>query len=307
MSQLLNNICFNERQDIWTTKYDWTPTVSENINGTYFSIGGSNDDAEFNNRIWSHKVIDSDPTRWFDQQHPFEFEFVVNEPQGVHKIIENLQILSNNVQPEQLTFEIIGDSYQFNKERISHLGRAEENIFGDRINSSITNKDGVVPSKTENFVSKNTLEFTETESPIFDENKKLLFPWIKNISKIKHFTKLDWDDTVETVTYIKKDKRTGQCHFVIPQECRNIETFGRRLGNIHYKEDSWYTNVEPIIYDPRINDLRVTKEELKQKPNLERKVEYNSTRIRDKWCKIKVRYTGEDLAIITAIRTIMNV
>jgi hypothetical protein len=34
---------------------------------------------------------------------------------------------------------------------------------------------------------------------------------------------------------------------------------------------------------------------------------YKSTRIRDKWVKIRVRYTGEDLAIITAIRTIMNV
>ena len=28
------------------------------------------------------------------------------------------------------------------------------------------------------------------------------------------------------------------------------------------------------------------------------------TRIRDKYCKIKVRYSGEDLAIITALKTI---
>lgn len=282
MLELLNNICFNERQNIWTTKYDWTPTVSENINGDYFSIGGSNDDAEFNNKIWSHKVTEAQPTQWFDQQHPFEFEFVVNEPQGVHKIIENLQILSNNVQPEQLTFEIIGDTYQFNKERITHLARAEEDFAGDRVVSVITNKtDKNVPNKSE-------LVYSKSES---------LGRLIKNVSKIKYFDGLEWTDTVRKEPYIERDVRTGQYHLVIPQECRNIETFGRRLGNIHYKEDSWYTNVEPIIYDSSLDDLKAT--------NISEK--YKSTRIRDKWVKIKVRYTGEDLAIITAIRTIMNV
>lgn len=311
----MNNICFNERQDIWTTKYDWNPTISENINGNFFSIGGSNDQDESNTKIWSHEVTKAKPTQWFGEQHCFEFEFVVNEPQGVHKIIENLQILSNNVQPEQLTFEIIGDSYQFNKERLVHLARAEEsNFIGERINSSLTNKEPgtTIPSLEEKNVSKEVLEFNDEDSIIYDEDNKLLYPWVKNISKIKYFSGLNWDHTISNVTYIKKDKRTGQYHFIIPQECRNIETFGRRLGNIQYKEDSWYTNVEPLVYDPRINDLNITKDILKKDPKkvdpiLERKVEYRSTRIRDKWVKIKIRYTGEDLAIITAIRTIMNV
>lgn len=278
----MNNICFNERQDIWTTKYDWNPTISENINGNFFSIGGSNDQDESNTKIWSHEVTKAKPTQWFGEQHPFEFEFVVNEPQGVHKIIENLQILSNNVQPEQLTFEIIGDAYQFNKERISHLARAEENFTGDRVDSVITNKTNKnIPNKTE-------LVYSKSES---------LGDLIKNVSKIKHFTGLEWTGTVREEPYVEKDTRTGQYHIVIPQECRNIETFGRRLGNIHYKEDSWYTNVEPIIYDSSLDNPEATNTTEK----------YKSTRIRDKWVKIKVRYTGEDLAIITAIRTIMNV
>lgn len=306
----MNNICFNERQGVWTTKYDWNPTISENINGNFFSIGGSNNQDESNNNIWSHNLENVNPTQWFNEQHCFEFEFVVNEPQGVHKIIENLQILSNNVQPEQLTFEIIGDAYQFNKERIIHLARAEQtNFIGERINSNLTNKESntTIPSLEERNVSKEVLEFKDGDSTIYDSDGSLLYPWVKNVSKIKHFSGLNWDQTVNNVTYIKRDKRTRQYHFIIPQECRNIETFGRRLGNIHYKEDSWYTNVEPLIYDPRINELDITKSELKEKPNLERKVEYRSARIRDKWVKIKVRYTGEDLAIITAIRTIMNV
>lgn len=284
----MNNICFNERQDVWTTKYDWNPTVSENINGTFFSIGGSNADDVSNTKIWSHDVTKAKPTVWFDEQHPFEFEFVVNDPQGVHKIIENLQIMSNNVQPEQLTFEIIGDSYFFNKERIMHLDRdGDKKDFTDgRIQSNITNKDDyLIPKKTPKEVEKVTIS-----------------DWIKNKSQIKHFTGLTWDQMLEQVPELKRNQRTGQIHMVIPQECRNIETFGRRLGNIQYKEDSWYTTVEPIIHDVIINNLEATNNEI-----IAGSGTYKSTRIRDKWVKIRVRYTGEDLAIITAIRTIMNV
>lgn len=282
----MNNICFNERQDVWTTKYDWNPTVSENINGTFFSIGGSNADDVSNTKIWSHDVTKAKPTVWFDEQHPFEFEFVVNDPQGVHKIIENLQIMSNNVQPEQLTFEIIGDSYFFNKERIMHLAREKEDFTDGRIPSNITNKDDyLIPEKTPKEVEKVNIS-----------------DWIKNKSQIKHFTGLTWDQMLEQVPELKRNQRTGQIHMVIPQECRNIETFGRRLGNIQYKEDSWYTTVEPIIHDVIINKLEATNDEIVAGSGT-----YKSTRIRDKWVKIRVRYTGEDLAIITAIRTIMNV
>ena len=57
--------------------------------------------------------------------------------------------MSNNVQPEQLTFEIIGDAYQFNKERISHLGRGEGTFMENRISSDLTNKNEFnIPEKT---------------------------------------------------------------------------------------------------------------------------------------------------------------
>lgn len=278
----MNNICFNERQGVWTTKYDWNPVVSENINGTFYSIGGLNASDKYNNKIWSHEVTKAEPTQWFNEQHYFEFEFVVSEPQGVHKIIENLQILSNNVQPEQLTFEIIGDAYQFNKERIFHLGREKEEDFVDgRIQSNLTNKNEYnVPNKTEAI------------KPIpVDETL------LKNVSNVKEFVGVTWIGTRNVRPVIKKDPRTKQFHISIPQECRNIETFGRRLGNIQYREDSWYTTVEPIIYDASLDDPKAVTASGK----------YKSTKIRDKWCKIRVRYSGEDLAIISAIRTIMNV
>ena len=45
----------------------------------------------------------------------FEFEFVVNDYVGAHKIFNNLVIISNNVQPNELEFEIEGDVFNFNK------------------------------------------------------------------------------------------------------------------------------------------------------------------------------------------------
>ena len=32
----------------------------------------------------------------------------------------------------------------------------------------------------------------------------------------------------------------------------------------------------------------------------------NSTRLRDKWCKIRIRYKGDKLVVISAIQTLMS-
>ena len=278
----MHNICFNERQNILTTRYDWIPLISENIEDTFFSIGGIQSLNDTNEKIWKHDCNTSDVTKWFNTQHYFEFEFVVSDPIGVHKVIDNLQIISNNVQPEQLTFEILGDAYMFNKEKIVHLGRADE-VFESRIQSNLLNK-------TNKNIPKKIAVYTE---------KYDLSNWFRNISKVKHFDETIWNGVDTVTTTMIKDKRTKQYVIAIPQECRNIETWGRRLGNIYYKEDSWYTTVEPLIYDARLND---PKSDLSGNTT-----KWSSTRIRDKWCKIKVRYSGEDLAIITALITSINV
>ena len=68
------------------------------------------------------------PTNWYGKQEEFNFEFVVNEATGLHKIFENLVIISNNVQPAEIDFELIGDAYLFNKARIYHDGK---NIYNN--------------------------------------------------------------------------------------------------------------------------------------------------------------------------------
>lgn len=150
------------------------------------------------------------PTLWYDKQEPFEFEFVVNEPVGLHKIFNNLVIISNNVQPSEFEFEIIGDVYDFKKSGI--------------------------------YKTNGTLKDTT----------------------------------------VKYDPILNQYTLLMNQKCKNIEKYGRRLGNIHYKEDSWYYTIEPIICNGQ------------------------SARIRDKFIKIRVKYSGKDQVIITSLKTMFT-
>lgn len=68
----------------------------------------------------------------------------------------------------------------------------------------------------------------------------------------------------------------------------NIKKYGRRLGNIYYNEDKWYITLKPIYFrDLEGGSLR-------------------STRIRDKYAKIRVKYSGEKLAVIVALQTMFT-
>ena len=155
------------------------------------------------------------PTYWYNKQEPFEFEFVVNEPVGLHKIFDNLVIISNKAKPNSIEIEVIGDVYNFKKS-----GLLKDTKF------------------------KNT-----------------------------------------TINY---DPILNQKTLITEQECKDMEKVGRRIGNIHYKEDSWYLTVEPIKF--KNNDDSA----------------WSSTRIRDKFAKVRVKYSGEDTVIITAIKTLLN-
>ena len=238
----MNNICFNERQNIWTTRYDWIPLISENIEDTFFSIGGIqslNDE-----KIWKHDYNTSDVTKWFNTQHEFEFEFVVSDPIGVQKVFDNLQIISNNVEPKELEITIIGDDYEFKRDAV----------------------DIVEPRTGKQEVSASDPINVKSTSNIHGERN--------DIPKIS--------------TEYKYDKRLNQSAIVKWQPIKDIYKFGRRVGNTQYKEDSWYTQIEPLY----LNKVGARERE---------------ARIRDKWARIRIRYSGKNLAIITAIRTLLNI
>ena len=204
------------------------------------------------------------PTYWYDKQEPFEFEFVVNTPTGIQKIFNNLSIISNNAEPQSLEISLIGDSYNFNKANIYKSEHFVEPKF----------KDGVFDENQYN-IDKQNLEFNNTE---YSQD-------FVNMNGIQYETSIDFDPIL------------NQYYLKVKDDCRNIKDsrYGRRLGNIEYKEDKWNLTLTPIYYKQK---------ELKDGEIAESKI--NSTRIRDKWIKVRIKYTGEKLVVISAIQTLMT-
>jgi hypothetical protein len=145
------------------------------------------------------------PTNWYGRQEVFEFEFIVVDNPGTHKIFDNLMIIANDAEPQTFEFEVVGDTYTF----------------------------------------KNT--------PQTYTNPASTYTTI--VSNVVHTS----------------------------QAALDIVTNGRRLGNMHYKEDLWDIEIKPALVN--------ISGDIKQ------------ARIRDKYCRIKVTYSGTDLAIITSLVT----
>lgn len=231
------NLCFNEILNIFVCKYSWMPLVSENINNEFVSFNRDDDalipvyndkDSIESASLWNHGKKNKNilPTNWYGEQHPFEFEFVVNTPHGLHKIFDNLVIISNNVEPESLEIQITGDVYNFNKAKI------------------------------------------------LDGEDQIKFPEIEIADNKKYSTSVIVDNQND-------DKYTLKVH----QDCVNMKDYGRRLGNIYYNHDVWYSVIQPIYYK---------EDSLK------------TARVRDKYAIIRIKYSGEQLVTISAIQTLMT-
>ena len=68
---------------------------------------------------------DIKPTYWYGKRHPFEFEVVVVNDPSVHKIFSNLELVANKAKPESFHYEIIGESFDFAKDKPNMYFRQE--------------------------------------------------------------------------------------------------------------------------------------------------------------------------------------
>ena len=302
------------------------------------------------------------PTFWYGKQHPFEFEFVVNKDPHIQKIFTNLKLISNKAEPESFHYEIVGEGYEFakdkenmyyrqeaTKETLQHLGydilydREYSYITPNWEASSDTQYVNEIYGKSGTFYSKRTSKSTifpqyyfreDTNSELYDTYLKM--NWEQRNPSIKgSYNGLTGSEIVRNVDL-------GEYRILTHQQNLPLNKYGRRKGNSFYKEDCWRVQIPPIYYkqsneekytypplildgtyglDYSLEQGNIKNIELEDLPQqYKEQVMYNhitkvwnntkwvdkETKIRDKYIKIRVRYSGKELAIIHSIVTLFN-
>lgn len=285
----------------------------------------------FLTNFWKHGqagIIDTQehikPCYWYNKQHPFEFEFVVKDNSVKQKIWDNLQIISNKAEPESFHFEINGDSYEFSKDKPNMWYRQEltKNTY-QKLGSDITydhlyndSKRGVTPQQ----YPKSTIfplyyNRLDSVNEIEDYYHSMRSPSDRDYSRLSGSEIVRYEDLNQynIATHVK--------NLPIPKH-------GIIKGNSYYQEDEWYVQIPsiniaqkneatwkdgkpPIVLNWIPNDLDKTEISDEDLPNTYNLGNVDTTGwtyrqqapMKDKYIKIKVRYTGNDLAIITGILT----
>lgn len=275
------------------------------------------------------------PTHWYGKQHPFEIEFIVNDLPQVHKIFDNLEIISNNAEPESFHYEIVGDSYEFAKDKKNIYIRQEATKELYQHNGSHISYDRDYINLNEEQRKINHFNDKSTIFPLYYSRED-------NINTIEDYYHLKEgyptrDFSSLTGTEVFHNKTLNEYSLWNHSKATNLQDKGRLRGNMEYKEDKWYVQINPINFvqqnekDWKNNLIPI---ELGQSPipsdiklesdipkltipdnSINRDIviwnwELNSlqeTKLKDKWIKIRVRYSGRQLAIITAIKTLYTI
>ena len=291
------------------------------------------------------------PTYWYGKQHPFEFEFVVADNPDKHKIFDNLEIISNSAEPDSFHYEIVGECYDFAKDKKNMYIRQEATKELYQYNGSDITYDS------------NYLDLKSVHRPLKNSNGDEISGYYdKSTLMPLYYSRQDTINDVEDHYHLKDGSNTKDfsalaggeiVYYKTLDEYRiwnhtkaiNMQTKGRLRGNMQYNEDKWLVQINPInvIYknesqwtDLDGNPTSKVPVELGQSPIpddiLTDKIDipkdfettttsegrgyvtwgWNESQIKevkpkDKWIKIRVRYTGKELAVITAINTLYSI
>lgn len=293
------------------------------------------------------------PTYWYGKQHPFEIEFVIADNPQAHKIFDNLQIISNNAEPESFHYEIIGDCYDFAKDRKNMYIRQEA---------------------TKELYQRNGCDITYDHDYDSLEAQHRVISDLNGIKKYDrstllplYYSRQDTINEIEDSYHLKDDiptkdfsalsggeivryKNLGEYRIWNHAKAVDMERVGRLRGNMQYNEDKWLVQINPLnlVYKNELEwgkedllnrsnlskdkipielgqspipdevlskgDLEDSKEDIPQNSRDRAIVSWNwkdsqrkESKLKDKWIKIRIRYSGEKLAIISAINTLYSI
>lgn len=351
------SLCWNEYLEKWQTFYSWMPFLSENINNIFFTL------AYDNPYIWKHgnagnyryqdKLL---PTFWYGKQHPFEFEFVVRADISTHKIFNNLEIISNNAEPESFHYEISPDCYDFAEDLNNMYFRQEHTKFFEReYNYRVLGK--VKKIRYDEDVINNEELQTGIEQFVIEPKGELTQSGYYNkrstLLPLKYYVR-DTDENLiedyyhETTSPSKDFKNLSGTEIIstsdglkLQEHCiaADMRKVGRLRGNMYFKENKWFIQINPINfcqrneystswklvenhwYPPIILQERLPKDWQVQGDILETTSPYllkqaaieldnwtnrQEIKLKDKYMKVKIRYTGDKLAIINSVITMYS-
>lgn len=244
-----------------------------------------------NTHLWKHGQAgiydlqgEIKPTNWYNKQEVFELEFIVKDPPIYQKIFDNLKIISNKSKPKEFEFELVGEGYDW-------YNYKDEIIFlNDRVGTTIDSSEVVDADDSINGTYRN-LEHSYRKYLKSNLSIKKL-PFIKRVRSSQTDT---WESNTTDV-WLYYDELLNEYRIWTNQLGNDIKTLGRMRGNMQYLEDFWNVEIRPINFKYAYLDKNVLKfTNLKQ------------SKLRDKYLKIKVRYSGEDLTIIQAIKTLFTI
>jgi len=205
-------------------------------------------------------------------------------------------IVSNSTEPDSFFYEIIGDGYDWAKQKT---------LIMDLNNTTLISVDGVsmvgidtahtdqnVKLRYERYLigKSNVKKIPYIFSDSFDVNDSNSFYGFRN-PVTEPFNMSELRDLS-----IRENNKTKEKMISVYQKGADIKQYGRRKGNMQYLEDSWDIQIQPISYPyaylaggllELTNPLEI--------------------KIRDNYVKLRVKYTGTQYAIVNALRTLFTI
>lgn len=317
-------ICWNEISNTWVTRYTWFPEFSENINNIFYTFANKAEHPEQYGKLFKHGFAGTyeeqgyiKPTVWYEEQHPFEFEFVAIGVQGIQKIFDNLKIISNKAEPESFSFEIVGEGYDWHKYKEVITWLETNSFFNFGVSNEQPNfqwtEDGfyeVLEKSETNYHDAYTYLLTHTMGDIKTafadfpipidmglDSKFFKLPYIPRTRSQKVTDTINWN-TLGYNTALMYDRWNGEDRIVAWQKAKAMTRaeYRRIKGNMYYAEDCWDIQIEPL----KIRYAFMKDGQLKFTSLSEMKV-------RDKYVKIRVKYDGSRLVIVHALKTLFTI
>ena len=217
---------------------------------------------------------DIKPTYWYGKQHPFEFEVVVVNDPSTHKIFQNLELVANKAKPESFHYEIIGECYDFAKDKPNMYFRQEalkalwqyngEDISYNRNFLKVEPRqqaksadfphkyyarqdtineveDYYVPATTQAGCDYRHLTGAEI---VYYPNRQEFRVW-------NHVKAVDVDDLLDTTNKWNKSsiEKDSRLYIKSNPEYQQYYSGGRSIigANCQYLEDRWKITINPIL------------------------------------------------------------